>query len=88
MPSPLPTVDGYSNWELSTDRANSARKLMEANGLRREQVAQVRGFADRQLRHPEDPQHASNRRISVIVQYLVPPDKSLNVPPASEPEKK
>ena len=38
-----------------------------------EQVAQVRGFADRQLRHPEDPEHASNRRISVIVQYLTPP---------------
>ena len=50
-------VDGtYSNWELSTDRANSARKLMEAHGLRHEQVDQVRGFADRQLRHPEDPE--------------------------------
>ena len=40
----------YSNWELSTDRANSARKIMQANGLRPEQVAQVRGYADRQLR--------------------------------------
>src|SRR5580704_11512200 len=46
--------NGYSNWELSTDRANSARKLMEANGLRPEQVNQVRGYADRELRHPED----------------------------------
>jgi len=60
---------GYSNWELSADRANSARKLMEFHGLHPEQVAQVRGFADRQLRHPEDPTAASNRRISVIVQY-------------------
>ena len=65
--------DGYTNWELSVDRANSARKLMEASGIRPEQVAQVRGFADRQLRHPEDPTAASNRRISVIVQYLSPP---------------
>ena len=65
---------GYSNWELSTDRANSARKLMEANGLRPQQVEQVRGYADRQLRHPEDPLHPSNRRISVIVQYLMPKD--------------
>jgi chemotaxis protein MotB len=65
--------DGYSNWELSADRANSARKLMQANGVRPEQVGQVRGFADRQLRHPEDPTAASNRRISVIVQYLPPP---------------
>jgi chemotaxis protein MotB len=60
----------YSNWELSADRANSARRIMEANGLRMGQVGQVRGFADRQLRHPEDPTNASNRRISVIVQYL------------------
>jgi chemotaxis protein MotB len=71
---PFTTKDGYySNWELSTDRANSARRLMEEHGIRHEQVAQVRGFADRQLRHPEDPGHASNRRISVIVQYLAPP---------------
>jgi chemotaxis protein MotB len=46
---------------------------MEEHGIRHEQVAQVRGFADRQLRHPEDPIHPSNRRISVIVQYLAPP---------------
>ena len=68
------TGDGsYSNWELSADRANSARKLMEAHGIKPEQVAQVRGFADRQLRHPDDPENASNRRISVIVQYLPAP---------------
>ncbi len=66
----------YSNWELSTDRANSARKVMQANGLREGQVAQVRGFADRQLRHPDDPEASSNRRISVIVQYLAPPEKA------------
>jgi chemotaxis protein MotB len=60
----------YTNWELSAGRANSARKLMEAHGLRPEQIGHVRGFADRLLRHPEDPTHASNRRVSVIVQYL------------------
>ena len=67
----------YSNWELSADRANSARKLMQSHGLRSEQVGQVRGYADRQLRHPEDPNGASNRRVSVIVQYLdgKPPDE-------------
>ena len=43
---------------------------METNGLRTNQVAQVRGYADRQLRHPEDPESPANRRISVIVQYL------------------
>jgi chemotaxis protein MotB len=69
---PFNGANDYSNWELSTDRANAARKLMEAHGLRPEQVEQVRGYADRQLRHPENPQHPSNRRISVIVQYLTP----------------
>ena len=62
----------YSNWDLSTDRANAARRIMEAGGLRPAQVDQVRGFADRQLRHPEDTQSASNRRVSVIVQYMPP----------------
>ena len=69
-----PYAGEYSNWELSTDRANSARKIMEAHGLRPEQVQQVRGYADRQLRHPEEPESPSNRRISVIVQYLSPKD--------------
>lgn len=72
---PFAADGGYSNWELSADRANSARKLMEAHGVRADQVAQVRGYADRQLRHPETPQASSNRRISVIVQYLATPPK-------------
>jgi chemotaxis protein MotB len=64
----------YTNWELSADRANAARRLMGDSGLRPAQVVQVRGFADQQLRKPEDPTNATNRRISVIVQYLpVPP---------------
>ena len=70
---PFSSEGAYSNWELSTERANSARRLMESSGIRPEQVAQVRGFADRQLRHPDTPEASSNRRISVIVQYLTPP---------------
>jgi len=69
--------DFYSNWELSTDRANAARRLMEGHGVRAEQVGQVRGFGERQLRHPEDPEAASNRRISVIVQYITTPDGAI-----------
>jgi len=59
----------YSNWELSTDRANAARKLMEADGLPHGRIVQVRGFADQSLRDKEHPEAASNRRISVIVRY-------------------
>jgi len=60
----------YSNWELSSDRANAARRLMQQSGIRADQVSQVRGFADQRLRNPKDPMEASNRRISIIVQYL------------------
>ena len=60
----------YSNWELSADRANAARRVMQEAGLREDQVSQVRGFADQRLRNLADPLDASNRRISIIVQYL------------------
>src|ERR1019366_933052 len=60
----------YSNWELSADRANAARRLMQQSGLRGDQVSQVRGFADQRLRNPKDPLDASNRRVSIIVQYI------------------
>ncbi|HZP84053.1 MAG TPA: flagellar motor protein MotB [Chthonomonadaceae bacterium] len=60
---------GYSNWELSTDRANSARRAMETNGLRPGQVLAVRGYADRKLLRPDDPTHFSNRRVSILVAY-------------------
>ena len=61
----------YTNWELSSDRANASRRLMQLHGLRSDQVAQVRGFADQQPRTGKDRTDPSNRRISVIVQYLV-----------------
>jgi chemotaxis protein MotB len=59
----------YSNWELSTDRANSARRLMQQD-LRPGQVSQVRGYANEKLRDPAHPLDPSNRRISIIVHYL------------------
>ncbi|MEO8592005.1 MAG: flagellar motor protein MotB [Candidatus Solibacter sp.] len=71
--TPYASNGPYTNWELSSDRANLARQLMQASGLRSGQVFQVRGFADQQLRNVKDPYDAANRRITVIVQYLVPP---------------
>jgi chemotaxis protein MotB len=68
---PYATSGNYSNWELSTDRANAARRLMEANGLSPNQVTQVRGFADQRLRKTDNSLDASNRRISLIVQYII-----------------
>jgi len=60
----------YTNWELSTDRANAARRIMRSAGMREDQVEQVRGFADQHLRNKDDPTDAANRRISLIVQYV------------------
>jgi chemotaxis protein MotB len=67
---PFTGKSSYSNWELSSDRANAARRLMQQSGLRGDQISQVRGFADQRLRNPKDPLDPSNRRISIIVQYL------------------
>lgn len=58
---------GYSNWELSTERANTARKILEDKGLKKDQILEVRGFADRNLKHPDKPLDASNRRVSILV---------------------
>jgi chemotaxis protein MotB len=57
----------YSNWELSADRANAARRLLQADGVRKDQVTQVRGFADQFLRVKSNPFDPSNRRITILV---------------------
>jgi chemotaxis protein MotB len=66
---PFTSRANYTNWELSADRANSARRIMQASGLNPKQVVEIRGFADQRLKNPDDPMDASNRRISVIVKY-------------------
>ena len=66
----------YGNWELSTDRANLARRMMEENGLGTAQVVQVRGYADHNLRKPLQPQDACNRRVTVLIQYMPQPKQS------------
>lgn len=57
----------YSNWELSADRANSARRIMETAGLPAGRIDRVVGHADRILLVPEDPLHPNNRRITLLV---------------------
>jgi chemotaxis protein MotB len=75
----------YGNWELSSDRANAARRVMQANGIRTDQVTQVRGFADQRLRKPAAPLDPANRRISVIVQYILKNNDEDANPGAGEP---
>ncbi len=61
------TDANYSNWELSADRANAARRLLQQDGVRPDQVTQVRGFADQMLRVKSNPYDPSNRRITILV---------------------
>jgi chemotaxis protein MotB len=70
---PFPSGKGYSNWELSADRANAVRRLMRQHGLRDDQVTQIRGYADQQLRKPDAPEDPSNRRISILVRRTAAP---------------
>jgi chemotaxis protein MotB len=60
----------YSNWELSADRANAARRILAESGLDDDRVSQVRGFADQRLLKKDDPTNPSNRRISIIVRNV------------------
>lgn len=81
---PYASTVGYTNWELSADRANTARRILLEGGVPPDQVAQIRGFADQHLRNRADPFDPANRRVSLIVQYR-DLDKSPPQPP--EPEK-
>jgi chemotaxis protein MotB len=62
-------ASGYGNWELATDRANSARRLLHAHGLSPQQVVEVRGFADLIPLNPADANDPRNRRVSLVVRF-------------------
>jgi chemotaxis protein MotB len=82
------SVNGnYGNWELSSDRANAARRVMQRHGLGVRQVTQVRGFADQRLRKPDAPEDSSNRRISLIVHYVVQPGADDDQDEPAQPSK-
>ena len=59
----------YTNWELSNDRANSARRVLQKY-LWEKQIQRVSGFADSKLRFPNNPFDGANRRISILIKQL------------------
>jgi chemotaxis protein MotB len=61
------TRGDYTNWELSADRANAARRLLVASGVPDARIVRVLGLADRQPLVRDDPMAASNRRISILL---------------------
>jgi chemotaxis protein MotB len=78
---PFVSRAGYGNWELSADRANSARRIMETSGLRLNQVEAIRGYADRQLLMAASPLDMRNRRVSILVRYTSSPSTQKSADP-------
>ncbi len=68
----FPHGSTYTNWELSADRANAARRYLERSCVKPEQVRRVVGYADTELLIPSDPFAPGNRRISITVSRLRP----------------
>ena len=66
----------YSNWELSSDRANAARRVLESGGLNPVRVREVRGMADRELRNQDNPLDPRNRRITIFLPFTTKVDES------------
>jgi chemotaxis protein MotB len=74
----------YTNWELSNDRANAARRILEASAIPSRRIIEVTGFANRRLRNRENPRDPSNRRISLMLPFAHPPELS-RAPGAADP---
>lgn len=76
-----PSTDpDYSNWELSSDRANVARRILVENGVVPDRVARVSGKAGSEPLYPDDPDLPGNRRISIVLLReapVLPPDHGL-----------
>jgi chemotaxis protein MotB len=78
---------GYSNWELSSDRANASRRELVSGGLPDEHVLRVQGLASSHLFEPADPASPANRRISIIVMNREAEDRILRPASLDEPER-
>jgi chemotaxis protein MotB len=65
--TPYSSLAGYTNWELSADRANAARRALEAGGMSSGKIARVVGLSSSVLFDKANPRNPINRRISIIV---------------------
>jgi chemotaxis protein MotB len=63
---PFPPGSSMSNWQLSFQRADNARRILEASGLRAGQVDRVLSYADSQPLVPDDPTADANRRLTIL----------------------
>ena len=72
---------GYSNWELSADRANASRRELMAGGMPEDRPLRVQGLAASSLFEPQDPLAPTNRRISIIVMNREAEDRFFRTAP-------
>lgn len=78
--SQVESTTGYTNWELSSDRANAARRIFQSAGVRSNRIYQVSGKASSEPLFPDDPYMSANRRISVVLLReapVLPPNHTL-----------
>lgn len=71
--SRVPPRPGYGSWELSADRANAVRQILEDEGLPGSHLFMVAGKADSQPLFPDDPHIAANRRVTITLMREAPP---------------
>jgi chemotaxis protein MotB len=71
--SRVPPRPGYGPWELSADRANAVRQILEDEGLPGSHISMVAGKADGQPLFPDDPHIAANRRVTITLLREAPP---------------
>jgi chemotaxis protein MotB len=86
-----PSTNGYTNWELSADRANAARRALTAGGLPDAKISRVVGLSSSVLFDKSDPQNPINRRISIVVMTKLAEEAALKTdvvsnspPPAAD----
>ncbi|MBM3558065.1 MAG: chemotaxis protein MotB, partial [Alphaproteobacteria bacterium] len=78
---PFRTRDGYSNWELSSDRAHATRRALVDSGVGEPRIVQVVGRESKEPLKEDEPTHSSNRRISIVLLRDVPALPTVPVDP-------
>ena len=77
--TPYVAKNGYTNWDLSADRANAARRALEAGGLHKDKMARIVGLSSVVLFDKDNPRNPINRRISIIVMTKKAEEAALNI---------
>jgi chemotaxis protein MotB len=86
--TPYAGISGYTNWDLSTDRANAARRALESSGYDTQQIARVTGLSSSVLFDKQNPRNPVNRRISIMVMTQAAEERAqrIDIPTAASIE--